>query len=165
MPAQTRTTRPIPQVPLQLFPARTSTAEADSSHGLSKLSRPVVNFWLDTLLLVVFLLLSITAVIVQFVFPPPSATAGWMLWGLSFNAWCSLQFGLIAVLALGILVHLMLHWSWICTIIARRLLKQTSLPDTGLQTLYGVGFLITVLLTAAGLIGLATMTIRMPDLP
>lgn len=165
MPATSRTTHPNIPRPLHLFPSPQTVGEADAARGFSGLSRAVVNFWLDTLLLLLFILQSLTAVIVQFVFPPPTAAQGWTLWGLSLGQFCSLQFALTAALGLGIVIHLMLHWSWVCTIVARRLCRQSQVPDTGLQTIYGVGLLIVVLLSAAVVTGVAMMSIQKPPLP
>jgi hypothetical protein len=133
--------------------------------GRRGISRSVVNFWLDSLLLALFVLQGITAVIVQFVFPPAAASRGWTLWGFTFGGWLSVQFGLLAVLAFGIVVHLMLHWSWVCGVAARQLARRPQVPDSGLQTIYGVGLLIAVLLLGATVVGAATMTIRMPPIP
>lgn len=165
MPAPSPTPQTVRSVPLQVFPSRLAASEADTVRGFPGLSRPVVNFWLDALLLLLFLLQALTAVIVQFVFPPASAAQGWTLWGLSLVDFCSLQFAFTALLGLGILIHLMLHWSWVCTVVARRLFKKSQVPDSGLQTIYGVGLLIVVLVTGAAVTGLATMTIQMPPLP
>jgi len=173
MPASTPSAAPAPSpnprnlrsVPLQVFSSRLAAGDADPVRGVPGLSRPVVNFWLDALLLQLFVLQALTAVIVQFVFPPASAAQGWTLWGLSLADFCSLQFAFTALLGLGILIHLMLHWSWVCTVAARRLFKAAQVPDTGLQTIYGVGLLIAVLVTGAAVTGLATMMIQMPPLP
>ena len=165
IPAPFPTTQTVCSVPLQVFPSRHAASEADTVRGFPGLSRPVVNFWLDALLLLLFLLQALTAVIVQFVFPPASAAQGWTLWGLSLVDFCSLQFAFTALLGLGILIHLMLHWSWVCAVVARRLFKKSQVPDSGLQTIYGVGLLIVVLVTGAAVTGLATMTIQMPPLP
>ena len=127
-----------------------------------RLSRTLVNFWLDAMLGGVFVLLSITAVIVQFVFPPGIAARGVSLWGMSYGQWCSLQFALIATLGLGVLVHVMLHWSWVCGVLARRILGQSSLPDDGIRTIYGVGLLIGLLLSGAVAVGLAQWMIVLP---
>jgi hypothetical protein len=116
------------------------------------LSRAQVNFLLDALLLVVFCLIMATAVIVRFVFPPGTDAVGWRLWGYSYDAWCTFQFGLIAALALGILVHVMLHWSWVCGIAVTQFTRNKRAKlDDGTQTIFGVGLLIVLL----NLIGLA----------
>lgn len=122
-----------------------------------------INLVLDGVLLIVFVALCFAAVVVRFVFPPGPAAKGWTLWGLDYDAWGGIQFGLVAALALGILVHVMFHWSWICNMVAGRFLKTRSgRVDDGLQTIYGVGLLI-VLLTSIGVaLAAAVLTIRDP---
>jgi hypothetical protein len=117
-------------------------------------SKPLVNFWLDVALLVIFVGMVWVSVLLRFVFPPGPLATGWKLWGYSFDDWAGVQFGLLATLTLGILVHVMLHWSWVCGIIATRIVrsKQARL-DEGLQTIYGVALLIFLLLVVG--VGLA----------
>ena len=71
-------------------------------------------------------------------------------------------FNMLAVLALGILVHVMLHWSWVCGVVGSRLSKwrgRTVRIDEANQTIYGVGLLV-VLFTLMGLvIGAAALNI------
>ena len=128
-----------------------------------RISRTLVNFWLDGLLGVLFVKLSITAMIVQFVFPPGVAARGAMLWGMSYGQWCSLQFGLLALLGLGVLLHVMLHWTWICSVMSKRILGRNQIPDDGIRTLYGVGLLIGLLLIGAVSVGLAQWMIVLPE--
>ena len=135
--------------------------EGESTKGL-RISRTLINFWLDTILMLTFVALSVTAVIVQFVFPPGVAAKGWMLWGMNYGQWCSLQFAMLCVLGFGVVVHVMLHWTWVCGVVVRKLLHRTELPDDGIQTVYGVGLLITLLMAAATVIGFAMLTIQMP---
>src|SRR4029079_18213435 len=93
------------------------------------------------------------------VFPPGPDSKGWLLWGLSYDQWATLQFAMVAVLALGVLIHVMLHWNWVCGFLAARLVRDKKAKiDDGTQTLYGVGLLIVIL----NLLGLA---IAAPPLP
>lgn len=118
------------------------------------MSRTTVNFLLDALLLVVFTSLAATSVVVRFVFPPGTQADRWILWGHGYDAWVGLQFNILALLALGILFHLMLHWSWVCGVAANRLSKwggRTIHIDEANQTVYGVGLLV-VLFTLIGLV-------------
>jgi hypothetical protein len=85
------------------------------------MSRTLLNFLLDSLLLIAFSVLVWSAVIVRFVFPPAQGSKGWLLWGLSYDQWISVQFAMVAILALGVLLHVMLHWSWVCGLLAARL--------------------------------------------
>lgn len=127
------------------------------------MSRTIVNFLLDALLLATFMTLAATAVIVRFVFPPGTQAEGWILWGSGYDAWVGLLFNVLATLALMVLVHVMLHWSWVCGVVAQRISKRFGKPvriDEANQTVYGVGLLV-VLFTAAGMvIGAAALGIR-----
>jgi len=127
------------------------------------MSRSLLNFLVDCVLLVIWAGLMFCSVVVRFVFPAGSEAIGWRLWGLSFDHWSSLQFNLVATLSLGVLVHLMLHWSWVCGFLATRLSgSKKAKVDDGLQTIYGVGALI-VLLNLIGLaIAAATLTVQAP---
>lgn len=150
----------------QAVPAKMeSSGAAHGPQAVRRLSRTLINLWLDVALLINFLGLGIVSVILQFVFPPGIAAGGWSLWGLNFSQWQSLQFGMLSLLTVGIVVHLMLHWTWVCSVVARNVFGETDVPDEGLQTIYGVILLIAVLLTGAVFTGLATVTIRMPSVP
>jgi hypothetical protein len=122
-----------------------------------------INLVLDIALLVVFVGLLFAAVVVRFVFPPGPAAAGWRLWGLDYDAWSGIQFGLLAVLTGGVLVHLMFHWSWVCTMLASRLSgDRKARVDEGMQTIYGVMLLIAILVGISIAAGAAYLTIERP---
>jgi len=125
-------------------------------------SRATINFWLDALLMVLFVSLAIVATVVQFVFPPGTAAKGWLLWGMNFNQWASVQYAIMAIFGFATVIHVMLHWSWVCTIVTRRLLHQRAIPDDGIQTILGVGLLIGLLVIGGIFIGTAMLTIQMP---
>lgn len=122
-----------------------------------------INFWLDAALLFMFVALCWCATVIRFVFPPAEAAKDWRLWTADYDQWCSLQFGLLAALALGILVHVMLHWSWVCNVAASRWSKgKTARIDEGTQTLYGVGLLIVLLHVIAAGVAAAAIMIQRP---
>ena len=125
------------------------------------MTRTLINLFLDTSLLINFSALIFSSVITRFIFPPGPDARGWRLWGLSYDQWASVQFATIAVLALGVLVHVMLHWSWVCGVVATHLARDKKPRlNEGMQTLYGVGLLI-VLFNLLGLaIAIAALTIR-----
>ena len=131
-----------------------------------KLSRTDWNFLVDTGLLINFLALMSVAVIVQFLFPAPQQSGGWALWGWGFDQWLQLQFGLVASLALGVLLHLMLHWTWVCGVVAGWLPRTADgkkrLPDDGTRTIAGVGLLIVILNVVGLVIAAAALSIQRP---
>jgi hypothetical protein len=150
-------------MPTSAEPAHRSFTPADPRRGRSAWSWSEINLTLDIALLVAFVALCTAAVIVRFVFPPGPAAKGWSLWGLDYDAWNGIQFGLLAVLAVGILVHVMFHWSWVCNVLAARLSgDKRSRVDDGMQTIYGVGLLIVLLNLIGITVAAAMLTIQGP---
>ncbi len=109
------------------------------------ISRTLLNFWLDVLLLLVFSLLGWVSAVLQFVFPVGTQAAGWVLWGWDYIAWRNFQFAVLCAMAMAVLLHVMLHWTWVCGVVFSQLIAQKDRPDDGLRTLYGVGLLIVLL--------------------
>jgi hypothetical protein len=127
-------------------------------------SMTVVNFCLDALLLGLFALYGWVLGVLRFVFPVPSAAEGWSLWGWNFDRWWDFQFSILCAFAIGILIHVMLHWNWVCSVVTNQILQTRKRPDESMQTIYGVGLLIILLhLIAFGLIAAKVGVHRPPQ--
>jgi hypothetical protein len=128
--------------------AKPGRNEAEPRESKSRLSWPVINFCLDVALGANFLVLAWITGVLRFLFPLATQARDWRVLGASYDAWAGAQFGALAVLALGIVVHVMFHWSWVCGIVSSRLTKWSGRAvrwDEGTQTLLGVGLLIVLL--------------------
>lgn len=137
-------------------------SDREGQSGRKKMSMAIINFWLDlTLFLAVTSLVWISA-LMQAVFPAPTQAAGWTLWGFTYDQWHMAQFVALCVCAALAIEHLVLHWNWVCSILATKVLRVKTRPDEGIQALYGVGVFIVVLAIFMGSILLATLTIRAP---
>lgn len=120
--------------------------EGPASRGKSAgMTRSVLNFWLDSFLLVTFVLLGWVAAVLEFVFPARADLTGWTLWGADVVFWRDVQFGVLCVLAAGIALHVMLHWSWVCGVINRQVCRRTVIRQDGTDTLIGVGLIAVIL--------------------
>lgn len=129
------------------------------------MSRSTINFLLDGILLIGFALLMGTQLILHFVFPPASQAAGWLLWGFNHDQWSTAGFLGFAVVALGILVHVMLHWSWVCGFVTTRLARRRGRPvvlTDGERTLIGVCLLVGVFTVVGAIIAVAYLTVQSP---
>jgi len=119
------------------------------------MSRNAVNFLVDTLLLLVLLCVLLTTGVVRFIFPPGPQAADWRVWGYGYDAWSWGQFAAQAVMGVTVLLHLVLHWRWVCGFVASRYgrwhRKRISLNEANV-TLYGVSLLIVVLVVLGGLL-------------
>lgn len=132
--------------------AEPSAAEASAARRRHTPRLTAVNYWLDLLLLVNFLILLWVTGVNQFVMPSESEPAA-QLWGRDTRWWRDLQFGCTLTLALGVLLHLMLHWNWLCCVTNTHVLGRDPGRDNGTRTLLGVGLIIAVLhVLAAGLL-------------
>lgn len=130
------------------------------------MSRSAYNFLVDVSLLCLLIGVLWTTSVVQFVFPPASRATGWTLWGYDLDGWCTLHGLAIAAFALNVLLHLILHWSWVCGYVTTRMpggrRKVGRIPD-GIKTIYGVSFFILVLSILGVLYTLAQFSIRAPS--
>lgn len=149
----------------EMSPQR-ATRRAGSS-GPARWSRTIINFALDAAMLGVFVALSAVSVVVRFVFPPGTVADAYTIWGLTYDAWAAAQFWLLALLALAVLVHVMLHWNWVCNVVASRMRRsgpavgeKKGKLDDGIMTLYGVGLLIVVFGLIGLVVGAAALSVR-----
>ena len=131
------------------------------------LNKTLINFCLDSLLLVLFLLLCWSSIVIRYVFPAATDSKGWRLWGFDYLVWTDIQFATLCVFAAAVLLHVMLHWTWVFGVVEnwvrkRRGPESTARADTGNRTLWGVGLLI-VICNVLGLgIALAALSIQGP---
>lgn len=137
-------------------PAEDASIADSGVHGMQKstntkakprqrASRSKLNLILDIVLAAAFVLLCTVAAIIQIVFPPPTVAAGWNVFGGTIDQWIAFQFGCLCVLAGGIILHVMLHWSWVCGVLMRGRPESALRTDDGVRTIVGVGFLIAIL--------------------
>ena len=137
---------------------------ADRGEKRRRLSVTVINFWIDVCILISLAAVGWVTATLQIAFPAPTGADGWTLWGLGYDDWRDVQFILLCVFACGILIHVMMHWNWVCSVIAVQILRVRQRPDDGMQTIYGVGTLIVLLhLIGAGVIA-AMLCVRKPPL-
>lgn len=132
---------------------------------MRKFTRTDFNFYLDAALLVLFIALCGCSVIIEFVFPPGPQADGWSLWGRSYDEWSLFRFSLLAIIAAGVLLHLMLHWSWVCGVVASRLGRKkpgAAAHDDPARTLWGVGLLIVVVNVVGAVVAVASLMIQAP---
>lgn len=139
-------------------------AAAKATSKSKKMSRTTFNFLLDTFLLFNFLVLIFTGIVVRFIFPLGESAAGWLLWGLNLGDWLEIQFATLGVFSAAVLLHIMLHWNWVCGVVMSKMShdKKSSKGREGIRTIYGVGLLIVILNVVGFAIALAMLMIRGP---
>ncbi len=144
---------------ISTLPSETASAQAK---GRRRLSASVVNLWVDACVLTLLLVLGWVSATLQVTFPAPTAADGWTLWGLTYDQWRDIQFGTLCLFAGAILLHIMLHWKWVCSVIAAQILRTKTRPDDGMQTIYGVATLIVLLHVIAAGVVVAMLCVHRP---
>ena len=139
-------------------------AKVIATAGKNRVSWSVINLALDFLLFATFVALCWLAALTQFVFPIGPTGSSWRLLGGTVDTWRSLQFWVLCGLAGEVLIHIMLHWSWVCGVVESRFVSRASSKrktiDDGGRTLVGVFCLAaTLLLFGAGL-GFAALMLK-----
>jgi hypothetical protein len=115
--------------------------------------KTVLNYWVDLGLFVIFLGHAFVVGVTQFVFPNGPIAYEYRLWGLDYSTWRQVQFGFFSAFTLGLLLHLMLHWNWLCCVTNTHVRNRPPGRDDGGRTLWGVGLLVAILhLLAIGLL-------------
>jgi hypothetical protein len=123
------------------------------------MNRRRLNFVVDLISLLALLALIETGLILKFVLPPGTGGRGGGP-GLSLldwtrHDWGDVHFWFAVGLVVLMLVHVVLHWGWLCGTV-RRLFAADFAADEGgasarSETAYGVGFLLLVGILLGGL--------------
>lgn len=106
------------------------------------MKRNTLNFLIDVVSALVLLGMVLTGLLMEFVLPPGSR--GLQVWGLDRHGWGQVHFWLACV-GLGlVLVHVALHWSWVCTTLSRLVLRRSGPGSAWRRNSMGAGVLVAV---------------------
>jgi hypothetical protein len=120
-------------------------------------TRTSTNFWLDVVSLIVMIGLAATGGLIHFVLPAGSGhfyeLCGWNRHDIG-QVHFYLAVAAVALLAL----HVLLHWNWICCVIAKMVGKTT--PSQESQTIWGVTLLLLIAMLLCGGLFLASAFVQ-----
>lgn len=101
------------------------------------MNRTTANIIIDIIAVLLFLAMIATGYILRFPLPPGSDKT-LVLWGYIRHQWADIHFWISLGLLVVLVVHFVLHWNWIVTVIGKRchLVKtaQPSLVRSGVLT-------------------------------
>lgn len=123
------------------------------------MSRNLLNYIIDVLLVIVMLAILGTGLLIRYQLPPGSRGGhGLEMWGWSRHGWGDLHFWLaVAAVALFVL-HVALHWDWVVAVTQRQVLRQKApqqKSSTARQNAWGVLFLLLLAALVGGWLWLA----------
>ena len=98
-------------------------------------TRTSVNFWLDLATLLVMIGLAATGGIIHFVLPAGTGRS-LSLFGLDRHEYGDVHFYLAVTVAALLVLHVLLHWSWVCGVVGRAFGNPE--PSRRARTTWGV---------------------------
>ena len=117
------------------------------------MKRANLNFLVDAVALIAFVLLAATGVLVRYVLPPGSGHFS-ALWGMDRHQWGQVHFWIAVVLMASLGLHLFLHWRWVLCMV-----KGRPREGSGLRVALSlVGIIALAALTAAPFFGRVEQT-------
>lgn len=110
-------------------------------------NRIFTNFWLDVLSLIVMIGLAATGGLIHFALPAGTGHF-YTLFGWNRHDIGQLHFYLAVAAMVLLALHVLLHWNWVCCVIAKRRGNET--PSRKTQTMWGVSLLLGATLLLGG---------------
>jgi hypothetical protein len=108
------------------------------------MNRTIANIIIDIIAAFLFLGMIATGYLLRFPLPPGSNKT-LSLWGLTRHQWGDIHFWISLGLLVVLVIHLVLHWNWIVTVIG----KRCHLVKTAHPSLVSSGILTSCILTLA----------------
>jgi hypothetical protein len=134
-----------------------------SSSPRRGVSRNVVNFVIDSFTLLAMLAMVATGLLMRFVLPPGSRGGrGLGLWGLTRHDWGDVHFWLSVALGGLLVIHLLLHWTWVCTVVNTWLHPDRArrpAVSAARRCVLGVGFILVLAAVLVGFLGIASASV------
>jgi hypothetical protein len=101
------------------------------------MSKSSVNFVVDTIAFVAILFLASTGILVRFVLPAGSGHF-MQLWGMDRHEWGQIHFWIAVALVVLLVLHIVLHWSWVIGMVKGRSGKRKGLRVGAAIVLFSV---------------------------
>lgn len=128
------------------------------------MKRNTLNYLIDGLTALSLIGVALTGLVLKFVLPPGSQRAGWTLFDMRRHEWGDVHFWTTVALGALLLVHVVLHWQWIC-VTTSRLVHRGSRPSARARSLIGAVVLVLVAGGVTGAIFAARQVVQVGERP
>ncbi|ATX79180.1 protein of unknown function (DUF4405) [Mariprofundus aestuarium] len=108
--------------------------------------RTNINFIIDVIAFIGFVVMTITGVLMRYVLPPGSGHYS-TIWSLDRHEWGSIHFWMSVVFFSLLTLHLVLHWRWVMSVVTGR-----PSEGSGFRAGLGIVGLLTVIALALSLL-------------
>ena len=91
------------------------------------MQRQLLNFFVDLVALLAMLGMVATGLMIRYLLPPGSRGGhGLTLWSLDRHEWGDIHFWLAVALLTLLVLHVALHWEWVCAVLQIQILKRKA---------------------------------------
>ncbi len=121
------------------------------------MTRHLLNFVIDLISALVMLGMVATGLLLRFVLPPGSGSRQ-ALWGLGRHDWGGVHFWMAAGVAVLFLVHVALHWQWVCVTVLGLVgqgARGAARPRRLIRNLAGVALIVVLSVGGMGFVQMA----------
>ncbi|NWF37483.1 DUF4405 domain-containing protein [Mariprofundus sp. KV] len=108
--------------------------------------RTNINFIIDAVAFIGFIVMTITGVLMRYILPPGSGHYS-TIWGLDRHEWGDIHFWISAVFFSLLAIHLLLHWRWVMSVVAGQ-----PREGSGFRAGLGIIGLLTIIALALSLL-------------
>lgn len=124
------------------------------------MSRSILNFITDLLTALVMLGILGTGLVIKFVLPPGSGSRR-AVWTLTRHDWGDVHFWLAVAAGVLLLIHIALHWQWVCTMTLQVIRpKGARHPGRLMRNIAGAATLVLLVGLSTGFVWVARGAVR-----
>jgi len=122
-----------------------------------------LNFIVDLAGLLAMLLMAFSGLLMRFVLPPRRGSGPHRtLWGWDRHDWGDLHFWAAVALGALLVLHVVLHWRWVCTTVVGFVRRgEAGAPATaGVRCLWGLAFAVLLVALVGGMLWFASSGVQ-----
>ena len=112
------------------------------------MKRNYLHLFVDVALVLTMLTLLATGLLIAYVLPP--GHGGDRVWSLTRHDWGSVHLYVALATFAIIALHVVLNWTWVCTVCAKVWHRDAKRPSVVARNLSGVGFVLIVAAAVGG---------------
>lgn len=125
--------------------------------------KDTLNYLVDALALVVMLGMIATGLLIKYQLPPGSRGGhGLTLWGLDRHEWGDVHFWMAVALAVLLVLHVALHWTWVIVVslrLGRSGTENARAPAAAKRNMVGLVFLVGLAVLVGGFLWMADASV------
>jgi len=127
------------------------------------MTRNTLNFVVDTITALAAIAVAVTGLMLAFVLPPAHGRGHDLLWGWTRHDWGDLHLCLGLTVVGLVVVHLALHWTWVCQTCCRVFLRRPTGATALRRNVVGAAIVLVMALFIISFLWVARVSVDQVD--